>query len=196
MTSWPGYPPPTPSRPPAPWYRNVWVWIGVYGVVAVGAALALLVLFFANVDEWDGAYYEDGYYEEGYYVEQESVNSAVAEPCDDMTRAGQNIEIFSTPAEGADALHQFVIAGRAIPDAIDTVAEADDSALQWRDDWITLLDAVDSYADDLTDNPEAEFEPPSTGGSPLMYEMSWVSDVPCELPPAIMALDAEVGGHY
>ena len=100
--------------------------------------------------------------------------------------------IFSTPAEGAEALHRSSIAGRAIPDAIDTVADADGSALQWRDDWITLLDAVDSYADDLADDPEAEFEPPPAGGGPLMYEMSWVSDVPCEIPPAIMALDAEV----
>ena len=77
MTSWPGYPPPAPSRPPAPWYRNLWVWLSVYGVVAVAGAVGLLIFFF-DVDEWDGAHYEDGYYEEGYYVEQESVNSAVA----------------------------------------------------------------------------------------------------------------------
>ena len=197
MTSWPSYPPPAPSRPPKPWYRNVWVWISVYGVVAVAGFLTLIVLFFYSIGEGLGDFefeeLDDGY----YYVEQGSVNRAVEEPCDDMATAGQEIRIFSTPAEGAEALHQFVAAGRGIPDAINSVDDADSSALQWRDDWIALLDALDSYADELAADPKAEFTPPEDrDGDSLMYHMSWVADVPCELPPAVVALDPEAAADY
>lgn len=182
MTYWPGYPPPTPPKPP--WYRNLMVWLWVYvGLAAVGV-VAFLVFVFSDVGTFEG--WEDGY----YYVEQDSVNSAVLEPCRDMARAGREIEVFATPAEGAEALHRFVTAGRAIPDAINEVDDADSGALQWRDDWITLLDALDSYADDLAADPKAEFAPPDgLNSDSLMFDMSWVSDIECELPPAILALD-------
>jgi hypothetical protein len=188
MTSWPDYPPPAPPKP-SPWYRNVWLWISVYGTVVVLGCIGLVVAF---------AYFAgEPLVDDYYYVDQGSVNRAVAEPCDEMTRAGQDIKVFSTPAEGADALHRFVEAGRGIPDAIDTVDEANSSALKWRDDWITLLDALDSYADDLATDPKAEFAPPEGRyGESLLYAMSGVSDVPCAVPAAVVALDPEAAADY
>ena len=48
MTSWPGYPPPAPSRPPAPWYRNLMVWLWVYVGTAMVAAVAALAFVFVS----------------------------------------------------------------------------------------------------------------------------------------------------
>lgn len=193
MTSWPGYPPPAPPKPP--WYRNLMVWLWVYvgfATVAVVAGFAFLFVFpfafFAFVPSDPGT---------DYWVDQGSVNRAVMEPCDDMAAAGRDIKIFSTPAEGAESLHRFVDVGREIPDAISSVDDANSSALEWRDDWTTLLDALDAYADDLAKDPKAEFTPPEgRDGEPLMFSLSWVAEVSCELPPAIVALDPEGAADY
>lgn len=186
MTSWPGYPPPAPSRPPTPWYRNVWVWISVYGAVVGVGFVALAILFFATVDDWDGGYYGDGY----YYVDQESVNRAVEQPCDEMATAANQIQVFSTPSVGAASLHHFAEAGRGIPAAIDSVDDANDDALKWRDDWTRLLDAVDAYADKLAADGEGTFDLPVDGaGDPVISHMRGASDVWCDVPPVIAALD-------
>ena len=107
--------------------------------------------------------------------------------------------MFSSNTEGAEALHRFVTAGQAIPEAINNVEGADGSALRWRSDWIAMLDALDSYANELADDPDAVFTVPTNGdGDPLTYSLAGVSEVPCEIPPAIMALDPEAadGPYY
>lgn len=181
MTSWPTYPPPAPSRPPKPWYRSAWLWIGAYIAIAVAACAALFVVFIVNLDEG---------FDDGYWVDQESVNSAVEEPCDDMATAAQQIQIFSTPSVGAAHLHHFAEVGRGIPAAIESVDDASGDSLRWRDDWNVVLDAVDAYAEELESDGQGTFGTPvDDDGDPVISEMSWVSDVACEVPPIIVALD-------
>lgn len=182
MTSWTPYPPPASSRPPKPWYRNVWTWVIVYGAVVLVGGIALFV-FFVNAIS---APFDEDY----YYVEQGSVNRAVEAPCDEMASAADQIQIFSTPSVGAASLHHFVEVGRGIPAAIDTVEDADAEASRWRNDWNAVLDAVDAYADKLEADGEGTFDTPVDGdGDPVIDEMASVSDVWCEVPPIIAALD-------
>lgn len=188
MTYWPGYPPPTPPRPP--WYRNLMVWLWVYVGFAVVGIIALAGLFFFSLvsGDWDNGY---------YYVDQESVNHAVAKPCSVMSEAGQDIKVFASPDEAADALRRFVATARDVPAAIDTVDDADSAARHWRDDWVTVLDALDAYADELESDPTAEFTGPDDEyGDSAMYALSFASDVECELPPAVKALDPESADSY
>jgi hypothetical protein len=166
----------------------LWVYVGIVVLAVVGFFALIVVAPFAFFPSDPATF--DG-------VDQGSVNRAIMAPCDDMQAAGQDIKIFSTPAEGVESLHQFVDAGRAIPAAISAVDDANDSALQWRDDWITLLDALDSYADDLATDPKAEFTPPEgRDGEPLIFSIGWAAEVSCELPPAIVALDPEGAADY
>jgi hypothetical protein len=189
MTSWPGYPPPVPPRPPTPWYRSLWFWLSVYGTVVVAAGVAVFIVFVNGITApFDDAY--DPTYGNEYWVEQGSVNRAVEDPCDEMATAAGQIQIFSTPSVGAASLHHFVEVGRGIPTAIDSVDDADGQALRWRNDWIAVLDAVDAYADKLEADGEGTFDTPVNGdGDPVIANMSDVSDTWCEVPPLIAALD-------
>ena len=194
MTYWPGYPPPPPPKPPTPWYRNLMVWLWVYvgfaGIAIVGLAMLSVGGFFAFL--FVAGDVEDGYDDADYYVEQESVNRAVAEPCDAMTTAADQIQIFSTPSVGAASLHHFADVGRGIPTAIDSVDDADGQALRWRNDWNVVLDAVDAYADELEADGAATFDTPLNGDDePVLAVMAGVSDVGCEVPPIITALDPQ-----
>lgn len=160
----------------------VWLWVYVGFAVAACAALFVAFVFVAG-EPTEG----DGY----YYVEQESVNRAVAEPCDEMADAARQIQIFSTPSVGAASLHHFADVGRGIPTAIDSVDDANGEALAWREDWVTVLDAVDAYADKLEADGEGMFDTPVDGdGDPVIAEMSGASDIGCEVPPVIATLDA------
>ncbi len=56
-----------------------------------------------------------------------------------------------------------------------------------------LLDAVDAYADKLAADGEGTFDMPLDGaGDPVTMDMSGASDVWCDVPPIIEALDP----HY
>ena len=189
MTYWPGHPPPTPPRPP--WYRNPLVWLWTYVGVAVLGIIAVAALVLNGLDF--GTFDDDGY----YYVDQESVNRAVAQACSEMSEAGQDIKVFVTPAEGAEALRRFVTTARGVPAAIDAVDDADSAARHWRDDWVAVLDALDTYADELESDPTARFTGPDDEyGQSSMYALSYASDVECELPAAVQALDPEAAGSY
>lgn len=190
MTSWPGYPPPTPPKPS--WYRNLMVWVWVYVGLTMAGAVAVGLFMFVDVFFAYGWEEDDDF----YYVEQGSVNQAVAQPCREMAEAGQDIRVFSPPEQAAGALRRFVTAGRRVPAAIDAVEDADSSARQWGSDWTVVLDAIDSFADDLESDATAEFEPPVSDGISVMLNMSYVSDQPCELPPAVIALDPEASDTF
>lgn len=189
MTSWPGYPPPPPPRPPTPWYRSLWLWLSVYGTVIVVGGVALLAVLFHNIAEpLDDA---------TYWVEQESVNEAVVEPCEEMADAAAEIQIFSTPSVGAASLLHFVEVGRGIPRAIDSVADADDEARRWRNDWNVVLNRIEEYAHELESDGSATFDTPvDRDGDPVIGEMAWVSDVGCEVPTIITALDPDYQIYY
>jgi hypothetical protein len=168
----------------------VWLWIYVGFVVLAVVGFALLTVggFFAfllvasDPDAFGG--YGD------YYVDQGSVNRAVEQPCDEMATAANEIQIFSTPSVGAASLHHFAEVGRGIPTAIDSVGDANGDALKWRDDWNTVLDAVDDYADKLATDGEGTFDMPVDGtGDPVISDMSGASEVWCNVPPIIAALN-------
>jgi hypothetical protein len=164
------------------------VWLWIYVGVAMLGVVAVFVLFVTSVG--------DAFDDTTYWVDQGSVNRAVAEPCRDMATAADQIQIFSTPAVGAASLHHFAEVGRGIPAAIDSVDDANGDALRWRNDWNAVLDAVDAYADELEADGEGSFDSPVDGdGDPVIGDMAWVSDVDCEVPPIIAALDP-VGSDY
>jgi hypothetical protein len=158
-------------------------------VVAVLGGIGLFVAFIYGISEpLDDA---------SYWVDQESVNRAVMEPCDEMATAAGQIQIFSTPSVGAASLHHFAEVGRGIPAAIDSVDDANGDALRWRNDWNVVLDAVDAYADKLETDGEGTFDPPVDGdGDPVIADMAWVSDVGCEVPPIIAALDPQASDDF
>ena len=189
MTSWPGYPPPVPPRPPTPWYRSLWFWLSVYGTVVVAAGVAVFIVFVNGITA--------PFDEDFAYVEQDSVHRAVAEACEEMTTAAGQIQVFSTSSVGAASLHHFVEAGRGIPEAVDSVDDANEEAQQWGDDWTTVLDAVEAYADDLEADGAATFETPIDGdGHPVIGEMTWAMDTECDVPPLIAALDPDFHLYY
>jgi hypothetical protein len=130
-----------------------------------------------------------------YWVYQESVNAAVEEPCAAMHAAGEAIPLPPLSAEDAASIRRFVEVARRIPAAIDRVDDADDGARQWRDDWVHVIDAVESYADDLEPDGRATFvSPRDEDGEPTTLRMISVSDVPCELPTTILLLDQKASG--
>jgi hypothetical protein len=189
MTSWPGYPPPAPPKQPKPWYRNVWTWVIAYIVVVGLGCVGLVVAFAFFAGEPEGP--------DSYWVDQDSVNRAVTKPCDEMSTAAAQIQIFSTPAVGSASLHHFAEVGRGIPNAIESVDDTDSDSLQWRDDWNVLLDAVDAYADKLESDGQKTFATPKDeDGYPVIQRMSAVSDVGCDVPPIIEALDPRFEPYY
>jgi hypothetical protein len=160
--------------------------IAVLGVAVLGA-IALGALFFFG----SGFYLGDEPFMDDYYVEQSSVESAVEEPCHDMTEAAREISVFGSRSEGARSIAAFADTGRAIVSAIDG-ADPNESAQAWRDDWTELVDSLDEFAAELEGSGEADFHmPDSDTGLPLIERMSYGAPGGCGVPVVIVALDPE-----
>lgn len=114
-----------------------------------------------------------------------------------MQTAGEAIPLPPLSAEDATSMRHFVEVARGIPTAIATVDDADDDARKWRDDWLQVIEAVESYADDLEPDGQATFvSPEDEDGEATTMRMTSVSDVPCELPTTVLLLDQKASDSY
>lgn len=166
----------TPSRSKRPWYRRPLVWVA--GIIAAPilaiAALIAYVVVTAPPDDH-------------FWVEQESVNEAITEPCRLMTVAGDAIPLSSNTPEGAAAMLHFAQVARAIPAAIDTVPEADDDAIKWRDGWVRIIEAAEAYGN--AGGKSAWVSQRDENGVRLIEHMQSAADVECYVPTAIEVLE-------
>ncbi|MEJ7634424.1 hypothetical protein [Aeromicrobium sp.] len=174
----------TPRR--QPWHLRPIAWLtGVGLITAGGITVVVLVVLLTAPDD------------DRYWVYQASVNEAVSKPCEQMQLVGEDIPFYLTPEDGTATVRRFVDVGREIPAAIDGVEGADAGALRWRDDWNRVLAAVERYADDLEADGQATYvSPEDEQGQPVTMSMSSASDVPCELPTAVLLLDQADSDAY
>lgn len=186
---YPTYPPSTPTRTRR---TSPWVWVAIaISSLALVAVLVLGALFAFYV--FDTGSFED---EGDYGVMQSSVEDAVAGPCDTMARASGRIHVLGSRDAAAASLRDFTDAADDVVAAIDG-AEPDRDSRAWRDDWVTLIKAIDDFAGQL-DTAATEFEMPATeDGNAVSERMYWGSPEGCEVPIVIEALDPlSASGYY
>lgn len=184
------YGPPQQQKPPS---RVAWFFIGAGSMFAVGAVgvIGFFMLMGMVLGEEFGDF-EDGY----YYVDQTAVIDAVEGPCSNMRSAAYEIHLFATPEAGAKDIRRYTQAIKGIVDAIDANKPNSD-ARQWRDDWIALGAALDTYADDLVkDGERAAFHSMTEDDEPTISRMSYGSEADCEVPQVIEGLDPDLADYW
>ncbi len=164
----------TPAK--RPWYRRPLVWVGI-AVAAPFLAIASVVAYVVITAPPD----------DHYWVEQESVTEAISEPCEEMRIAGEAIPQISTTPEGVAAMLHFAQVARAIPAAIDGVPEADDDAIKWRDGWLRIIEATETYAD--AGGKSAWISQRDENGVRIIEHMQSATDVECNVPSTIELLE-------
>lgn len=157
----------------------VWVIAGVAAALALAgvAYIALLVVAFKDHDPLE-------------FIGKDEFLSAVEPACKDLDALTDELHAPLTP----DQLSQIVVAGRAIPTALErfTQKELDDDypTQDWGNDWTTLMDAVEQYATALAGNKDAVYETPETPDKFSIVGRMDIANADCEVPEAIVDLDA------
>jgi len=156
-------------------------------------ALAALGLFVYAVVQSEPSF--DGYYvdRDDYYVEGE-ITADITELCDAVETAAHGVEPFSTPIEGSKDLAALADRMRDLATAIGDESSADNLAAL-SEDWTTLADAVDDYAEAL-----AEGEPPDVdlydGDTWIPDRIEWSNDT-CFVPGIVESLaPEEINGFW
>jgi|GEM_PF-6722607 len=185
----PGFSPPPGFRPPTRPVRTLWIAIATIAVVGVAAVSLFIYAALQSSPGFDG-YYVD---QDDYYVEGE-ITADITDLCDAVEVAAHEVEPFSTPAEGSKDLATLADRMRDLATAIGDESSADNLAAL-SEDWTTLADAVDDYADALAQGERPDIDL-YDGDMWIPDRIEWSNDA-CYVPGIVEALAPEdINGFY
>ncbi len=178
----PGYPPRVQrwrfAEPPV---RRGWFWaavaLGPLGVVAlVGAFVSMIVL---DARDSPGV------------IDDAEVVPVVAEECELMTSTVEGLPLQGTPPERAqrvrdqnEAVEQMVA---AIRDLGDDLLTNDSPLLAWLEDWESLVDVRETYAEAVAEGRSPRLDlPTDDAGDEIIERMNGAGLLTCEVPEALV----------
>lgn len=180
----PSYPPPRPAwtpPPPLP-VRRGWLWAAI--ATSVVATLAIGALLAANVLTWTQ--------DIPSLLNTGKVMAAVNRECSTMTSTVDSILVTGDPesqagalADQNDAVLSMVDELRALPDR---VRESDEPLDAWLDDWESLVEAREQYAEKLLAGRRAVFEVPlDDDGDEIWERMDFAAEPDCSVPETLLS---------